>query len=616
MPRDRIYEDLSLVERRAKIVFAIVGVLVFLTLAYYWKVQVVDHKKYAAMAEANRIRPRVLAAPRGLIRDRNGGILADNRASFKVSLVRESVKNEAATFAAISRLLGLDEATVRARLALHKDLPAFEPVVIADGLGPDQVAPIESRRLELPELVVETEPQRYYPHGGLGAHVLGYLQELTAEEIQAHPERKVRVGELVGRSGIERVYDDVLRGKDGVVYEEVDSLGRFRQQTGHQYPVQGNDLILTIDPELQQEAENSLAGREGVVVALDVDTGGILALASSPTYDPNKFITRFTPQEWTDLMSDPLSPLENRSIRGLYAPGSIFKLVMGLAGLGLGYVTEDTTVYCSGATEIYGSIRHCWFAPGHGAMNLASAIQNSCNIYFYSLGRLMSINTIAAAAGRLGLGRKTGVDLVGEKDGLVPDEAWKKRTLKAPWYPGETISVAIGQGQLQVTPMQIAAMTARVAKRGEWVWPHLAKKDASKPPKDPATDGAAAGPGLSEAVPPFTRSTYEAVIGGMWRSANEGGTGAQAKVEGFDVCGKTGSTQTMSREAAERLALAGHPVKTHSWFSGFAPRVNPKIVVTVLVEFGGGGGATAAPVAGRLFTIYKKELDSMELERK
>jgi penicillin-binding protein 2 len=602
MPPDRIYEDLSLVERRAKTVFILVGVLVFLTLAYYWKVQIVDHRKYAEMADANRTRMRVMAAPRGLIRDRDGGILADNRASFKVSLVREHVKNEAASYVAISRLLGIDEATLRARVALHKDLPAFEPIVIADGLGPQDVAPIESRRLELPELVVEPEPQRYYPGGGLAAHVLGYLQELTAEEIQAHPERKVRAGELVGRTGVERVYDDILRGKDGVVYEEVDSLGRLRQETGHQYPIQGKDLFLTIDRGLQQEAERSLEGREGVVLVLDVQTGGVLALANSPTYDPNKFITRFSPQEWTDLTSDSLSPLENRAIRGLYAPGSIFKLVMALAGLGFGYVTEDTSVYCSGSTEIYGAIRHCWFEPGHGAMNLAAAIQNSCNIYFYSLGRRMDIDEIATAAGRLGLGRRTGVDLVGEKDGLVPSADWKRKVLKAPWYPGETISVSIGQGQLQVTPMQIAAMTARIAGRGKWVWPHLAKTETG-PGKDPAADA----PVLTEHLREFTTATYEAVIAGMWRSVNEGGTGAQARVEGFDVCGKTGSTQIMSRESAERLALAGHPVKTHSWFSGFAPRTGPQVVVTVLVEFGGGGGATAAPIAGRLFALYKKE---------
>ena len=407
---------------------------------------------------------------------------------------------------------------------------------------------------------------------------------------------------MVGKTGIEREYDDTLRGQDGRVYEEVDSLGRVRGpiERARQYPVQGKDIRLTIDPVLQAEAEQSLRGREGVVVALDPDTGGVLALASSPTYDPNQFITRFTPDEWTALIGDPNSPLENRAIRGLYAPGSIFKLVMAMGGLGFGFVTESTTVYCSGSIQIYGAVRHCWFEPGHGAMDLADAIRNSCNIYFYTLGRRMGIDMMALAASRLGLGRKTGIDLVGEKEGLVPSSDWKMKTLKTPWYPGETISVAIGQGQLQVTPIQIAAMTARIAKRGEAIRPHLigggtvpAAVEDEPPP--------------SAASPRFTPATYEGVVAGMWRSVNEGGTGQGAQVPDFDVCGKTGSTQTMSRESAERLARAGHPVMTHSWFSGFAPRVHPKIVVTVLVEFGGGGGATAAPVAGRIFSLYKQE---------
>ena len=603
MPVDRIYEDLSLIRRRANTVFWVIAVLIFLALSNYWRVQILEHKRYEDLAAANRTRMRVLAAPRGLIRDRHGEILADNRASFKVSLIRENVKDEAASYASISQLLGIDEPTLRARVDLHKDLQLFEPIVIADGLGPEEVAPIESRRLELPELVVESEPQRFYPGGGLAAHVLGYLQEQTPEEILARPERKVRPGEMVGKTGVEREYDDTLRGEAGLVYEVVDSLGRVRSERASQYPVQGRDLTLTIDRELQAEAERSLDGREGVIVALNAQTGGILALASSPTYDPNKFITRFTPSEWLDLMSDPNSPLENRAIRGLYAPGSIFKLVMSMGGLGFGFVTEGTTVYCSGSIEIYGAVRHCWFAPGHGAMNLADAIKNSCNIYFYTLGRRMGIDQIALAASRLGLGRKTGVDLVGEKEGLVPSEGWKMKALKTPWYPGETISVAIGQGQLQVTPIQIAAMTARIAGRGKLVRPHLLGGDAE--PKVVEDE-----PSPSDGAPAFARATYEGVIAGMWRSVNDGGTGQGARVPDFDVCGKTGSTQTMSRESAERLARAGREVKTHSWFSGFAPRDNPRIVVTVLVEFGGGGGATAAPVAGRLFGLFKQELDA------
>jgi penicillin-binding protein 2 len=596
MPEDRIYEDLTVVRRRANAVFWIFAVLTFLALSYYWKVQILEHRRYLDMAEANRIRSRVLAAPRGLIRDRDGNILADNTAAFKVSLVRESVKDEAVSYAAISRLLGIDEPTLRERVALHKDLQLFEPIVIADGLTAEDVAPIESRRLELPELLVESEPQRIYRTGTLAAHILGYLQEQTEEEIRARPERPTRPGELVGKSGIERVYDDILKGQDGQAIEVVDSLGRVQNVKARQYPVQGEDVILTIDRELQAEAERALEGREGVIVALDPKTGEVLALASSPTYDPNRFITRFTPKEWTDLISDAASPLENRAIRGLYAPGSIFKLVMSVAGRTFGYVTPATTVYCSGSTQIYGAVRHCWYEPGHGAMNLSDAIKNSCNIYFYSLGRRMGIDQIALAASRLGLGRKTGIDLVGEKEGLVPSTAWKQAALKEPWFPGETISVAIGQGQLQVTPMQVAFLTALIAARGVPVRPRLVSNVPAAVDPAPPADSL------------FKESVFEEIIAGMWRSANDGGTGAGARVDGFDVCGKTGSTQTMSRESAERLARAGRVIKTHSWFSGFAPRVDPRIVVTVLVEFGGGGGATAAPVAGRIFALWKERM--------
>ena len=606
MPEDKIYEDLSLVRRRANTVFWVVAALTFLVLSYYWKVQILEHKKYSGLAEANRTRMRVLAAPRGLILDRNREILADNKASFKVSLIRENVKDADASFAAVSRLLGIDEQSLRNRVELFKDVQAFEPIVIEDGLSAVDVAPIESRRLEFPELVVESEPQRFYPKGTLASHVLGYLQERTPEEIRARPDQKIRAGEMVGRTGIERECDDILRGEDGSVFEVVDSLGRVRGEQARQFPVQGGEVVMTIDHRLQARAEEALEGREGVVVALDPRSGEILALASFPTFDPNRFITRFTPAEWLQLMNDPLSPLENRAIRGLYAPGSIFKLVMSMGGLGFGYVTEGTTAYCSGSTQIYGAVRHCWFAPGHGAMNLSDAIKNSCNIYFYQLGRRMGIDMIALAAGRMGLGRKTGIDLAGEKEGLVPSSEWKMEALKTPWYPGETISVAIGQGQLQVTPLQIAAMTALIAERGKRIRPHLFKAAAAEGGGGTEDDAGAA----ADARPLFKTQVFESVISGMWRSANDGGTGRGAHVADFDVCGKTGSTQIMSRESAERLSRAGREIKTHSWFTGFAPRTNPRIVVTVLVEYGGGGGATAAPVAGRIFELFK------ELEKK
>jgi penicillin-binding protein 2 len=596
MPDDKIYEDLSVIVRRANAVFLAVAVLVLLALSYYWKVQILDYKKFWNLAEANQTRTRVVSAPRGLVRDRNTIILADNKASFKVSLIRENVKDAATSYPAISRLLGISDEELRSRIERYKNLPLFEPVIIKDGLAPEEIAPIEGRRLEFPELEIAAEPKRFYPKKTTAAHVLGYLQERTPEEIRDNPGRAARLGDMGGRAGIERQYDGRLTGRDGAVLEIVDSLGRKRSEQVTQDPAKGQDLQLTIDARLQAKAEELLGDREGAIVALDPATGEILTMASSPTFDPNRFITRFTPEEWIQLINDPASPLENRAVRGLYAPGSIFKIVMALTGLDLGYVTDQTTVYCSGSVQIYGATRNCWFSAGHGSMNLVNAIKNSCNIYFYSLGRQMGIDTIALGAERLGLGRKTGLDIPGEKEGLVPSSDWKMKALKTAWFPGETISVAIGQGQLQVTPLQIAALTAMVANRGVKTKPHLILDPAGPGTLGRAEDGAA---------PPFKRSTFESIIEGMWRSVNDQGTGQGARIEGLDVCGKTGSTQVVSRERAEMLARAGKPIKTHSWFTGFAPRNNPRIVVTVLIEFGGGGGAIAGPVAGQIFALWK-----------
>ena len=590
-PDANIYEDLTVLLKRAQAVFQIVAVLILLALSYYWKVQILEFNKYWAMAEANRTRLRVLPAPRGLIRDRNGVILADNRASFKVSLVRENIIDVESSYAEVGRLLEIEEEFIKARVERFRSVPAFEPIVLRDGLGPLDVAPIESRRLEYPELLVDAEPQRFYPFGALAAHVLGYLQERTPEDVAALPEGRKRLGQMGGRTGVERKYDDRLTGNDGSVIEIIDSVGRVHGERDRRNPVQGQDVFLTLDVRLQERAEALLEGREGVVVALDPRSGEILAMASFPTYDPNRFISRFTLSEWFQLINDPLSPLENRATRGLYAPGSVFKLVMALGGLDFGYVSERTTVYCSGSTVIYGAPFGCWFQPGHGSMDLVDAVKNSCNIYFYQLGRRMGIDMIALAGERAGLGSRTGVDLEGEKDGLVPSSQWKMRTLKTPWFPGETISVSIGQGQLQTTPLQVAALTALIANRGVRIRPHLLK--------EPKSAG-------QRTTSPFKPSTFEPIIEGMWRSVNDLGTGRGSMVGGMDVCGKTGSTQVMSRERAERLAKAGIEVKTHSWFSGFAPKDDPSIVVTVLVERGGGGGETAAPLAGRIFSLFKE----------
>jgi penicillin-binding protein 2 len=476
----------------------------------------------------------------------------------------------------------------------YRDFPSFQPAVIKDNLSPSEVARIESQRIEYPELIVEAEPKRNYPLGTFAAHVLGYLQEISPAEIQSGSHAQRRIGDLVGKTGVEKEYEDLLVGEEGQLLEIVDSIGRRRDVLSRKEPVQGQDLFLTLDSDLQAKAEELLSDREGAIVVMEVKTGDILAMASFPTFDPNKFITRFTPNEWIEFINNPAFPLENRTIRGLYSPGSIFKLVMALAALDLRLINDQTSFYCSGSIRIYNHPRNCWFQPGHGSMDLYHGIQNSCNVYFYQLGVRLGIEEIARYARMFGLGTRTGVDLFGEKAGLVPDPDWKRRTRNAPWYPGETISVAIGQGPLLVTPLQTTILTAAIASRGKLVRPHLLlTKTSSDPDRQMALDPA----------------LMEKVIRGMWMAVNQQGTARAASVEGFDVCGKTGSTQVVSRETAERMEAAGQPVTTHSWFSGFAPRDNPEIVVTVIVEYGGMGGRTAAPIARNLFALYRGSYD-------
>jgi penicillin-binding protein 2 len=593
MEKGKIYEDLSLILMRTRQVALVVGLLLLLLLFFYWKVQVLDHRKYWTLAEANRMREGLVPAPRGLILDRNAVILADNSASFKASIIRENCRDYDRSIVEIGRLLEIAPEDLRNRIARYASLPAFRPIVVMDNLDLADVSRIEARRLELPELIVETDPRRHYPFGNLGAHIIGYMQELTDAELKSgqYPERSL--GDMIGRTGVEKQYESVLVGKDGHRLEVVDSQGRSRGEVSRVDPIPGRDIRLTLDFDLQQKATELLEGREGAIVILDPRNGEVLALASFPTYDPNKFITRFSPQEWMDLIGRADHPLENRVIRGLYSPGSIFKLTMALAALDAGVATEQTTFFCAGSAQFYGRLFRCWYSGGHGTLGLTDAIRYSCNIYFYNLGRRLGIDRIAEYATLLGYGEKTGIDLPGEKEGLVPSSEWSQKSRNTKWYPGETISVSIGQGPMLVTPLQVAAHTALLAKLGQRVVPHLLQQ-----PAPPQPDGASASR--------ISAGNFEKVIRGMWKCVNEEGTARGAKVEGFDVCGKTGSTQVIGRETAEKLE---REIKTHSWFSGFAPRENPQVVVTVLVEFGGMGGATAAPLAKELFSLYREKYD-------
>jgi len=604
MRRDEIYEEISLIQKRGMIVYVLVEIMfVFLILAF-WKIQILDYRKYWQLAESNRTRESFIPSPRGLILDRNGVILADNKASFRVSVIRKNSLNLDESYQRIANLLNLDKEIVQERIKKYEIFPRFRSIVVKDNLSLQEVSRIEARKLERPELLLQTEPKRIYPFGKFAAHILGYMQEISPTELKSGRYPQHQLGDLVGKTGIEKQYDNLLQGTDGKIVEIVDSLGRKKGELSRKEPRQGQSLKLTLDFDLQQKAEELLEGREGAIVVLNPKDGEILALASYPEFDPNKFINRFSSEEWQNLVKSPEFPLENRAIRGLYAPGSIFKLTMALAALDLGLITDRTSYFCSGQIRIYGHPFSCWFKPGHGFVNLYSAIQHSCNIYFYQLGKKLGIEEIYKYACLLGFGARTGIDLPGEKKGLVPNPAWKRKVKKAPWYPGETISVAIGQGPILVTPLQVASQTALIANRGLKITPHLLRSEIDTVSKKQIKEYSA-----REDKIPIKRQIFDKVIKGMWKVVNEEGTARAAKIAGFNICGKTGSTQLVSSvQGGERPPLAPQ-IKTHSWFTGFAPRDNPAIVVTVLVEYGGLGGATAAPLARELFKLFRKKYD-------
>jgi penicillin-binding protein 2 len=601
MESNRIYEDLSGVQKRAQRVRVAVEVLFLVLAFFYWKTQVLDHKKYWKLSEKNRIREAVIPAPRGLITDRQGIILVKNIGSFKTSLVRENTTDLERSYGVISRLLGLPLEELKKRVAKYSAMPPFKPLPLKENLSLEEVAQVDARRLEMPELLIETEPKRQYPFGSFAVHALGYLQEISTGELRSQRHRDRRLGDLIGKMGLEAEYEPFLKGRNGRTMEVVDNLGRKQGELEKTEPQTSPSLQLNLDFDLQKEAESLLEGKEGAIVVLDPGTGDVLAMASYPTFEPNKFISRFTPEEWQTVVRDPATPLENRVIRGLYSPGSIFKLTMSLAALNLDVITEQTRFFCGGEVTFYGEQFSCWAAGGHGSLDLTSAIRESCNIYFYNLGKRIRIEDIARHAQWYGFGQLTGIDLPGEKEGLVPSPEWKKMRRKATWYPGETISVAIGQGPLLVTPLQVAAHTAFIANRGRKIVPHLLNSATPLRREFSSPEGTdfLLRTGLR-------RTAFDKVIKGMWESVNREGTGKAAVIEGFDVCGKTGSTQTISAKTAERLAQRKIEVKTHSWFTGFAPKDKPEVVVTVLVEYGGGGGATAAPLARQLFQLYRE----------
>jgi penicillin-binding protein 2 len=578
-------------ERLAAASYVIVGMIALLLLGF-WKLQLVDSDKYGQMAERNRVRSIPIIAPRGRMLDRDGRVLVDNYPSFSVLLLRDDQAEIDKNLPAIADGLGLSLDDIKEQLNNTEKLPKFQPIVIKPEASPGDVAFIESHRADIPILEMLMVHRRRYLPGGFMAHAGGYVGEVSEKQIEASEATggKLRPGDVAGQSGLEREYNDLLVGTDGMRRVIVNSVGKEMGHLDQQEAIPGKQIQLTIDYDLQQVAEAGLGDKRGAVVALDPRSGEILAFASHPAPDPNDFAVRITKEEWQRLNEDPGKPLLNRVTQAQLAPGSVFKIIMATAMLESKVPPPNFTAFCPGYGVFYGQMHKCWVygKKSHGSIGLHEAIVQSCDVFFYNVGMRMGIGTIAKYAKMLGLGAKTGIDLPSEEPGLVPSEEWVQRVYHHKWYPGSTISVAIGQGSVMVTPMQVAYVIGGIASAGDFKQPHLLK-DAQK---------------VGEVHVDLAESTVEQVTQGMYGVVNEpGGTGTAVKLQGIEFCGKSGTAQLMSYSAASRLGMGKG--KNDGWFVGFAPRRNPEIVVAAVVEdTAEHGGVASGPVVRDIVKAY------------
>src|SRR5688500_13688271 len=569
---------------RVRILSALGGVALAVVAGAYWITQGIRGPEYRELAENNRLRRIPIRAPRGVIYDRGTRPLAENVPSYNLLLAPEATEDLEASLAFAARILDGDAPTLHALQAKARRERPAEPALIAENLTLAQVARFELAGLEHPEFDIDVQHVRLYRHRDQTAHVLGYLSEVGPDDIAASGGAYKR-GDVMERKGVERQYEPVLRGVDGERVVVVDSRGRGVAEFRRSAPDAGTDLHLALDLDLQQTAQRLLQDKIGAVVAMDPRNGEILAMASSPAYDPNIFARRLRADDWNKLIEDPHHPLQNRAIQNYHSPGSTFKIVMALAGLSEGLVSTQSRVYCGGGASFYGRRFRCWKQQGHGSVDLHQAIKQSCDVYFYTLGQRLGIERIGKYARLFGWGELTGIDMAGEKEGLVPGEEWSQRVRKHKWYPGETISVSIGQGPLLVTPLQMAVMMSAVANGGRLPTPHLAQSSA--PPRQVR--------GIAPAAWEPVREALRAVV--------DSGTGYQARVPGLSIGGKTGTVQVVAQHTWKMKDLAFEQ-RDHAWFIAFAPVDAPELVVSVFVEHGGAGSQAAAPIAKAVYEAF------------
>jgi penicillin-binding protein 2 len=600
MGEERPAEDRRRVAARLVAVRIAVVALFAVLAVSFWVLQVVQHAKYSEMADNNHQRILGLRAPRGVVFDRDGRVLVENRHSYSISIVREHTTDINRTIRQLASAIDVDENRVRELVERHRHEPAYRPITIVQDASLAQVAAVTARRLdfELPDVVVEQVPTRQYPHA-MAAHLFGYVGEVT--DAQVNEDSGLKSGDIVGQSGIEKAYNTLLLGEDGAKRVVVNSVGREIRTLEEEPPTEGKRLQLTIDYDVQKAVEDGFkaSGFNGASIVLDPKTGEILAFTSVPSYDPNAFAAGIDRTTWKSLNSDDQLPLNDRALQGRYSPGSTFKMAVALAALEEGVITPDFHVHCVGAATFYGRPFKCWKKGGHGTLDLRHAIEQSCDVYFYTVGNLVGVDRINKWATALGLGVLSGIDLPNEVQGLVPSTEWKLQKRHEKWYAGETISVAIGQGQVSVTPVSMAVYMATLANGGTRVTPHLlrAVDDGTgwKPSPEPPPQG------KTEIDP----NKLQAIRDGLWLVVNGGGTGGRARIVGHDVSGKTGTAQVISNQGRS-AARTGKDLRDNGWFVFFAPRDSPQIAGVVFLEHGIHGPNAAAVAHHVLDTFFAK----------
>ncbi len=546
--------------------YIVVAVFVFL-ISGFWKLQVQNPDVYSEAAVRNRIKSTPILAPRGKILDREGRVIVDNKASYSLLLNRDQIKWEHLPF--IADALHLDYTELANKLR-HLSRPQ---IIIKEQLTRDEIAWVESHRdaSAYPEMETITAWRRQYPQDGFAAHISGYVGEISESELDQPAFLDYHQGDIIGKDGVERQYDSTLRGVDGQRRVLVDNMGRERQlEVTTQAASAGKDLRLTIDLDLQAVAELAMDGKRGAVVALNPQNGEVLALVSRPAYDPNRFTARISRAVWQDIAGNPDKPLLNRAIQAQLAPGSTFKPIMAIAGLESEVMDPDTTFHCAGGAMFYGHPFACHLKGGHGTISLHRAIAQSCDVYFYNVGNRLGIDRIAHYAELAGVGHRTGIDLPNETQGTMPSTKWKMRLARQKWYAGETISVAIGQGAVTVSPLQIASALGGLGAGGIWYKPRLV---STNPPEVLRRGN-------------FNTEHLEDVISGMYGVVNEGGTGRAAQLQNVKICGKTGTAQLAATEKVKLLSKGNKYLGNNAWFVAFGPMEKPEIVVAALYENG------------------------------